>query len=62
MNSPLNILLAEDERSVAFSIFFALKADRHRIEIVKTAKRRSQSSPLNLSRSTCSSPTTTCRA
>lgn len=30
---PLNILLAEDERSVAFSISFALKADGHRIEI-----------------------------
>jgi DNA-binding response OmpR family regulator len=34
MNSPLNILLAEDERSVAFSISFALKADQHRVEIV----------------------------
>jgi DNA-binding response OmpR family regulator len=34
MNSPLNILLAEDERSVAFSISFALKADGHKIEIV----------------------------
>jgi two-component system response regulator QseB len=34
MNSPFNILLAEDERSVAFSISFALKADGHRIEIV----------------------------
>jgi DNA-binding response OmpR family regulator len=34
MNSPLNILLAEDERSVAFSISFALKADDHKIEIV----------------------------
>jgi len=34
MNSPLNILLAEDERSVAFSISFALKADGHSIEIV----------------------------
>lgn len=32
--SPLNILLAEDERSVAFSISFALKADGHRIKIV----------------------------
>jgi len=31
--SPLNILLAEDERSVAFSVSFALKADGHRIEI-----------------------------
>ena len=31
---PLNILLAEDERSVAFSISFALKADGHKIEIV----------------------------
>jgi DNA-binding response OmpR family regulator len=30
----LHILLAEDERSVAFSISFALKADGHRIEIV----------------------------
>jgi DNA-binding response OmpR family regulator len=34
MNSPLNVLLAEDERSVAFSISFALKADGHKIEIV----------------------------
>jgi DNA-binding response OmpR family regulator len=34
MNSPLSILLAEDERSVAFSISFALKADGHQIEIV----------------------------
>jgi DNA-binding response OmpR family regulator len=34
MNSSLNILLAEDERSVAFSISFALKADGHQIEIV----------------------------
>jgi DNA-binding response OmpR family regulator len=34
MNSPLNILLAEDERSVAFSISFALKADGHKIDIV----------------------------
>lgn len=34
MNTPLNILLAEDERSVAFSISFALKADGHRIEVV----------------------------
>lgn len=32
--SPLNILLAEDERSVAFSISFALKADGYKIEIV----------------------------
>jgi DNA-binding response OmpR family regulator len=32
--SPLNILLAEDERSVAFSISFALNADGHKIEIV----------------------------
>lgn len=31
---PLNILLAEDERSVAFSISFALKSDGHKIEIV----------------------------
>jgi two-component system response regulator QseB len=32
--APLNILLAEDERSVALSISFALKADGHKIEIV----------------------------
>src|SRR2546423_11360454 len=32
--SPLNILIAEDERAVAFSISFALKADGHKIEIV----------------------------
>jgi len=31
---PLNILLAEDERSVAFSISFALKLDGHKVEIV----------------------------
>lgn len=31
---PLNILLAEDERSVAFSISFTLKCDGHRVEIV----------------------------
>jgi DNA-binding response OmpR family regulator len=31
---PLNILLAEDERSVAFSIAFALKCDGHRIQVV----------------------------
>ena len=29
---PLNILLAEDEHSVAFSISFALKADGHKID------------------------------
>ena len=34
MNSPLNILLAEDERLVAFSISFALKADGYKIEVV----------------------------
>jgi DNA-binding response OmpR family regulator len=34
MNSPLNILLAEDECSVAFSICFALRPDGHKIEIV----------------------------
>ena len=33
-SNSLNILLAEDERSVAFSISFALKADGHKIEIV----------------------------
>jgi DNA-binding response OmpR family regulator len=32
--SPLNILLAEDERAVAFSIVFALKCDGHEIQIV----------------------------
>ena len=32
--SPLDILLAEDERSVAFSIFFALNCDGHKVEIV----------------------------
>jgi two-component system, cell cycle sensor histidine kinase and response regulator CckA len=30
---PLNILLAEDERSVAFSISFALECNGHRVEI-----------------------------
>ena len=34
LSAPLNILLAEDERSVAFSVSFALKADGHRIEVV----------------------------
>ena len=29
--SPLNILLAEDERSVAFSIVFAFKLDGHNV-------------------------------
>lgn len=33
MNSPLNILLAEDERSVAFSIGLALKVDGHTVEV-----------------------------
>jgi len=33
MNFPLNILLAEDERPVAFSIAFALKVDGHTVEI-----------------------------
>jgi CheY-like chemotaxis protein len=32
--SLLNILLAEDERSVAFSIVFALKCDGHKIQLV----------------------------
>jgi DNA-binding response OmpR family regulator len=32
--AALNILLAEDERSVAFSISFAVKADGHSVEIV----------------------------
>jgi CheY-like chemotaxis protein len=39
MNRPLNILLAEDERSVAFSISFALKADAHKIEIVSDGEK-----------------------
>lgn len=34
MPPPLNILLAEDEPSVAFAVSFALKADGHKIEIV----------------------------
>jgi DNA-binding response OmpR family regulator len=34
VSPPLNILLAEDERSVAFSISFALKCDGHKVEIV----------------------------
>ena len=35
MNAPtLNILLAEDERSVAFSIVFALKCDGHKVQVV----------------------------
>jgi two-component system, cell cycle response regulator CpdR len=34
MSPPLNILLAEDERAVAFSIAFALKVDGHTIQIV----------------------------
>jgi CheY-like chemotaxis protein len=34
MFPPLDILLAEDERSVAFSIVFALKCDGHKIELV----------------------------
>jgi DNA-binding response OmpR family regulator len=32
--SPLNILLAEDERAVAFSIVFALKLDGHNVQTV----------------------------
>jgi DNA-binding response OmpR family regulator len=32
--SPLKILLAEDERSVAFSIAFALKCDGHKVQVV----------------------------
>jgi DNA-binding response OmpR family regulator len=39
MDSPLNILLAEDERSVAFSICFALKPDGHRIKMVADGER-----------------------
>lgn len=34
MSPPLDILLVEDERSVAFSILFALKCDGHRIQVV----------------------------
>ena len=32
--SPLNILLAEDERSVAFSVAFALKCDGYKLLVV----------------------------
>ncbi|HWM24750.1 MAG TPA: response regulator [Chthoniobacterales bacterium] len=32
--SPLRILLAEDERSVAFSVAFALKCDGRKVQIV----------------------------
>jgi DNA-binding response OmpR family regulator len=32
--SPLRILLAEDERSVAFSVAFALKIDGHKVQVV----------------------------
>jgi|ERR1700674_4305384 len=35
---PLNILIAEDERSVAFSILFVLQADGHKIEVVTEGK------------------------
>lgn len=38
MNSPFNILLAEDEPSVAFSVSFALKADGHKIETVRNGE------------------------
>lgn len=31
---PMDILLAEDERSVAFSISFALKIDGHKVQVV----------------------------
>jgi DNA-binding response OmpR family regulator len=34
MSPPLNILLAEDERSVAFSVAFALKCDGHKVQVV----------------------------
>lgn len=37
MRPPLNILLAEDERSVAFSVAFALKCDGHRVQVVAEA-------------------------
>ncbi|MFZ1219153.1 MAG: hypothetical protein WAO00_07660 [Chthoniobacterales bacterium] len=32
--SPLNILLAEDEHALAFSIVFALKGDGQKIQVV----------------------------
>jgi len=34
LSTPLNILLAEDEPSVAFSICFALRPGGHKIELV----------------------------
>ena len=34
MHPPLNILLAEDERAVAFSVAFALKCDGHKVQVV----------------------------
>lgn len=34
MAPPLDILLAEDERSVAFSIVFVLKTDGHNVQVV----------------------------
>lgn len=34
ISPPLNILLAEDERAVAFSIAFALKCDSHKVQTV----------------------------
>jgi DNA-binding response OmpR family regulator len=34
MSPPLDILLAEDERAVAFSVVFALKCDGHKIQLV----------------------------
>jgi DNA-binding response OmpR family regulator len=37
--SPLNILLAEDERAVAFSIVFALKCDGHMVQVVADGAR-----------------------
>lgn len=38
MNPPLNILLAEDERSVASSISFALKCDGHKVEVANDSE------------------------
>jgi DNA-binding response OmpR family regulator len=37
MSAPFNILVAEDERSVAFSIAFALKCDGHKVQVVADA-------------------------
>jgi hypothetical protein len=62
MNSPFNILLAEDEPSVAFSVSFALKVDGHKIETVRNGEQALFDCLPNPARSICSSPTTPCRA